>query len=298
VEASAASAGSVLLGVQERRRLAAQGRRPRQRLGMPGPSSRSSTGQHDLGPARRVAGSAFIGSAQGLRPSSAHAARSARRPRPSSGRTNAHAGAGIPASDGDPRRPGQAQQHGLGLIVERVAEQDRARAAGRPASSAAYRASRADASGPAPASATSPGRDLAPSPNDRQPRDDVRRPPRPSPAADRGRRRPRAPGSRGGPATWWAAQARRGSPRPPEQATATAARGQGVHGLHDGQRGRARAPYGPSAVHATHPAVRGPRSRRADGRSAGVVDDVEPVDAHLGRSPPGRRRRRRGTGRA
>ncbi len=62
----------------------------------------------------------------------------------------------IPASDRPPEPAGQAEQHGLGLVVAGVAEQDGRprRSARRPPPGTAYRARRAAASGPRPAPST------------------------------------------------------------------------------------------------------------------------------------------------
>ncbi len=92
----------------------------------PGPSSASSSGQHppphpDAG--EPVVGVVRIGPGGRVRVRSRRAGSWQHAPRAADGR-NAPAPADMPASDRVPGTTGQAQQDGLGLVVERVAEQD------------------------------------------------------------------------------------------------------------------------------------------------------------------------------
>jgi hypothetical protein len=230
---------------------------------MPGPSSRSSTGSTRPRATRTRAkcGSAFIGSCQGLSPSSAQARASCQPPArsPSSGPVRRPRSAGMPASDRTPGPAREPQQHRLGLIVERVTRAGwRPR---RPLARLQRRVARLRARTPRlPARV---GHRDAARPR-RRARTDASRATTSAatasdPAADRGRRRrAHRRGSRL-PATWWAAQARASESAPPEQATA--------HGCTRAARppparrpaSPGRAPCAPSAVHATRSSGAGSR---------------------------------------
>ena len=122
----------------------------------PGPSFSSSSGSTSTRVRDRAnAGSALLGSCQGSRPSTAADLQGVRPPQAQERAEQPAPGRPHPGQGPGARAARQAQQHLFGLVIQGVAEQDGAGARSSAAASrAAWRASRAAASGPAPVEAT------------------------------------------------------------------------------------------------------------------------------------------------
>ena len=193
---------------------------PGQRGSHPPPSTSSSSGSTSRRSRTRVnAGSALCGSCHGVR-----AGRRGRRPRCPPGARRAAAGprAGARPHPGDrprPRSAGQAEQHGLGLVVGGVAEQHR-RITQRTATTPralSYRARRAAASRPPSRPPSTVSTRVRRSRCRRSCAAHGPRPGRRSRPAVRGRRWPRSPAGRAASASTPTARASESAP--PEQAT-------------------------------------------------------------------------------
>ena len=256
---AAASSGDVERTVGGRRRSRGQRPRPARRArrrrprsspavrasasATPGPERRLQHRQHlcaDPDPRERAgprcAGPATARGPEPGRPPRCRARRTSSSGRRSSPSTGRHAG----------QRPGagaagQPEQHGLGLVVEGVAEQDDvgAEPLGAPRSSAAYRARRAPPPPARPAVPTSTRTTSTGSSTPSAAQSARRRPPRRAaePPAGRGRRRPHRRASRlcGPRSTVAAASASESAP--PEQATSTRSPGSRSCSGRSGTRG-------------------------------------------------------------